>query len=145
MKNHINHNVRIYVSTFVGMMPGDLVDSSTDSTPCRMMMVHYNTPEEIDKLKLACGDLSGVVPKYNKVEVSTKSGKIDYVKMDQQCRRGQLKPCQLVPIRTGDIGKNEGFEDQGRSPDIQRPLLIAGGVLMLGAVAMLIINNDGCK
>lgn len=128
-----------------GMMPGDLVDSSTDSTPCRMMMVHYNTPAEIDKLKRASGDLSLVVPPSNKIRVSTESGKIDYEKMDQECRNRKLSPCQSVPIRVGDISLNEGFEDQIRSPDIQRPLLIAGGVLMLGAVAFLITGNGGCK
>ena len=132
-----------------GMMPGDLVSSSTDSTPCRMMMVHSNTPQEVGRLRGASGNLQQVVPRSNKIPVSTNSGKVDYVRMDQLCRQGQLTPCQSVPIRIGDVNMREGFESEiySNTPqyDIQRPLLIAGGVLILGAVAMLATGSGGCK
>jgi len=132
-----------------GMVPGDLVDSSTDSTPCRTMMVHYNTPQEVGRLRGASGNLSQAVPPSNRIPVSTNSGRVDYVKMDGLCRSRRLSPCQSVPVRLSDINMTEGFETSSSPspshPDIQRPLLIAGGILILGAASMLILGGGGCK
>jgi hypothetical protein len=110
------------------------------------MMVHFNTPAEIGKLRGASGNLSKVVPPSNRIAVSTNGGKIDYVKMDSLCRSRKLSPCQTVPVRTSEVEMTEGFQSE-QSIDIQRPLLIAGGVLMLGAVAMLIsgTGTGQCK
>lgn len=126
-----------------GMVPGDLVDSATDSTSCRMMMVHFNTPDEIRKLKAASGNIKQVVPPSNKIPVTSGTGKIDYILMDRLCKQGRLKPCLSIPIRNSDIDMKEGFI---ASPepifDIERPLLLIGGVLLLGGVAMIFSENS---
>jgi len=128
-----------------GMMPGDLVDSATDSTACQVMMVHSNTPDEIRRLRSASGNIRQVIPPSNKIPVTTNSGKVDYVSMDRLCKQGRLRQCQSVPVRVSDINMNEGFESQKNQNtiDIQRPLLLIGGVLMLGGVAMILTGNMG--
>jgi len=110
------------IGSLAGLVPSDLVSSAVTGTQCQMMMVHENTPAEVQAIRSRG---TAGVPGSNKVPVSDSKG-VDYRKMDQLCRSGRLGPCKEYPIQSSDMAEpfstkqetegdtEEGFRRRGR-------------------------------
>lgn len=89
------------IGSLAGLVPSDLVSSAVTGTQCQMMMVHENTPAEVQAIRSRG---TAGVPGSNKVPVSDSNG-VNYRKMDQLCRSGRLGPCKEYPIQSSDMAE----------------------------------------
>lgn len=93
-----------------GLIPSDLVSSAKDELPCRRLLLHYNTPAEMNAMRQRGSD---GVPSGNRVPISDSRG-VDYEKVHQLCTSRRLSPCREVPVAIQDI--TEGFASRSRVP-----------------------------